>query len=121
MQDKCIELAKKSTFRSKHGAVISYDDHIIGSGFNVNLTHPMIKQFNEFKTLHAEMVAILRVKNKKLLKKSTLYVTRLGNDDELMMSKPCKICTDIMKSFGVRDVCYSDGEGNWIVQSVGSL
>ena len=76
---------------------------------------------NEFKTLHAEMVAILRVKNKKLLKRSTLYVTRLNKDDELMMSKPCKICTDIMKSFGVKEVCYSDTVGNWITEQVSEL
>lgn len=113
---KCIELAMKSNFRSKHGAVIVYDGHIIGSGFNVNIQHPMIAQYNEFKTLHAEMVAILRVKNKKLIKKSTLYVTRLTKDNESRMSKPCVVCMKLIKSFGVKEICYSDCYGNWITE-----
>ena len=60
-------------------------------------------------------------KNKKLLKRSTLYVARLNKEYGLMMSKPCKICTDIMKSFGVKEVCYSDANGNWITQQVYDL
>jgi len=103
----------KATFRSKHGAVIVYDGHIIGSGFNVNIQHPIIAQYNEFKTLHAEMVAILRVKNKKLLKRSTLYVTRLTKDNESQMSKPCPICMKLIKSFGISEICYSVSDGTW--------
>lgn len=118
IKNKCLALAKKSTFHSKHGAVVVYDGHIIGSGFNLNLGHDMITQYDQFKTLHAEMVAILRVKNKSLLKKSILYVTRLKNANEYQMSKPCTVCMKIINSFGIKEICYTSDVGEWITENI---
>lgn len=110
---KCIQLAKKSTFRTKHGAVITYKGHIIGSGFNVNLSLPIIGQYNQHKTLHAEMVAMLRVKNKSFLKDCILYVCRLDNYNNLLLSKPCKVCMKLINSFGITNIVYSDLDNTW--------
>jgi deoxycytidylate deaminase len=112
-KNKSLELALKSQFRSKHGAVISYNGHIIGSGYNVNLEHNTVRQFDEYKTLHAEMVAIFRVKNKRLLKRSELFVCRLDRFGNALNSKPCRVCRKVMKSFGVSTVHYTTDAGTW--------
>lgn len=112
---RCFELARKSTFRTRHGAVVVHDGKIIGSGYNVNLTHSMVKKYSEYKTLHAEMVAIMRVKNKRLLKDSAIFVARINPDGKPMMSKPCKTCMEIIRdTWKIPDIYYTNEQGNWV-------
>ena len=111
---KCVELALKSQLRHKHGAVIYYNGYIIGCGFNLLLTHPIVRHYSENKTLHAEMVAILRVRNKHLLRNATLYVARINKRGQLMNSKPCETCMKMIRSFGIRAIKYTDSNGKWI-------
>lgn len=112
---RCIELANQSTFRTRHGAVVVHDGKIIGSGFNINLTHPMIKVYNEHKTLHAEMVAIMRVKHKKLLKDSAIYVARISPTGKKMLSKPCSTCMKLIRNtWKIKDIFYTDDDGDWV-------
>lgn len=110
---KCIQLANKSTFRTKHGAVITYNGNVIGSGHNINLSLPIFGKYNQYKTLHAEMVAILRVKNKAFLKNCVLYVCRMDKNGDLLLSKPCPTCMKIINSFGITDIVYSDNGNIW--------
>lgn len=48
-----------------------------------------------------------------LFKKSTLYVARVGkneNDElEFRMSKPCSVCIDFMMMVGIDKICYTTG------------
>ena len=64
---KCLELAKKGMgYVSPNpmvGCVVVFNDQIIGEGYH-----------QEYGTSHAEVNAIENVKDKSLLKKSTLYV-----------------------------------------------
>ena len=114
-KERCIELAHQSTFRTRHGAVVVYNGKIIGSGFNINLSHPMVWIYNEFKTLHAEMVAIMRVKNKRLLKYSAIYVTRINPNGEPVLSKPCCTCMELIRNtWKIKDIFYTDQDGDWV-------
>ena len=114
-KERCLELARKSTFRTRHGSVIVHNGNIIGSGFNINLTHPMIKVYNEFKTLHAEMVAIMRVKNKQLLKDSSIYVARINAKGLADLSKPCCTCMEFIKNtWKIKNIYYTDQDGDWV-------
>ena len=114
-KERCLELARKSTFRTRHGSVIVHNGKIIGSGFNINLTHPMIKVYNEFKTLHAEMVAIMRVKNKQLLKDSSIYVARINAKGLADLSKPCCTCMEFIKNtWKIKNIYYTDQDGDWV-------
>lgn len=65
---RCLEIARNSLGKSRPnpmvGAVIVYNDHIIGEGY----TSP-------YGGSHAEVNAVNSVKNKDLLAESTLYVT----------------------------------------------
>ena len=116
-EQKCIELAKKSTFRCRHGAVIVYNGHILSTGMNLNLFHSVTHSYNQLQTLHAEPMAILRVKNKRLLKNSSIYVCRINKHNELMLSKPCKTCMKIIKSFGISEINYSI-YGGWTTMNI---
>ncbi len=65
---RCIELAKNglgTTYPNPMvGSVIVYEDKIIGEGWHIKSGEP-----------HAEVIAIQSVKDKSLLKKSTIYVS----------------------------------------------
>ena len=102
--DRAITLAKKSTMMQKHGAVIlDKNGEIIGQGFN---------HFSSFMShswsCHAEIAALLSIKNKKaLLVDATLVVVRIGSDNEPKLSKPCDKCRKEINKFGIKKVFYS--------------
>ena len=102
--DKAMQLAKKSTMMQKHGAVIlDKNGDIIGQGFN---------HFASFMShswsCHAEIVALLSIKNKKVtLVDATLVVVRIGPESNPKLSKPCENCRKEINKFGIKRVFYS--------------
>jgi len=99
----------KATTYDKRGMKIS-------TGFNsYQKTHPLQKYFSEkagdseYKTcLHAEIQAILRARGKEI---DTLHVARIEKDGTMGMAKPCKVCQEAIKAFGIRKVTYTTKEG----------
>jgi cytidine deaminase len=80
------------------------------------------------KSIHAEVDAINRIKNKKQGKtqKVSLFVMRVNKKKEITISKPCKHCiaqmnTIINKNYKISDVYYSDNNGEIIKSSLNSL
>jgi deoxycytidylate deaminase len=102
--DRALQLAGKSSMNQKHGAVIlGRNGEIIGEGFN---------HFSSFMchswSCHAEIAALLSIKNKKeKLVDATLVVVRLGSDNEPKLSKPCDKCRKEINKFGIKKVFYS--------------
>jgi deoxycytidylate deaminase len=98
------EVAKKSPMMHKHGCVIVYKKQIIATGYN---TMPTMFE----RSIHAEIHALNKVKNKQyLLKDSDLYIVRIGTnsfDNVLKYSKPCDHCTRCINQFKIRKVYYS--------------
>ncbi len=90
---RCIDLARLGGVNVAPnpmvGAIIVYDNQIIGEGYHVF-----------FGGFHAEVNAINSVKNKELLKESTLYVSL----------EPCSHhgktppCVDIILEYGIKNV-----------------
>jgi tRNA(Arg) A34 adenosine deaminase TadA len=80
-------------------------------------THPLQKFFAEKVGhcerifLHAEISALLRCKDKR---PHTLKVWRYGMDGELRLARPCPVCMEAIKAFGVSNIWYSD-EGNQMI------
>jgi hypothetical protein len=63
-----------------------------------------------FPFLHAEIDAIAKLwGNTHIGPKMSLVSLRLNKKNELMISKPCKSCTNILEPLGIR-VFYFDGE-----------
>lgn len=98
------EVAKKSTMTQKHGCIIVYKKKIIATGYN---TMPSMFQ----NSLHAEINALKKVKNKQyILKEADLYVVRIGTDsfdNVLKYSKPCANCSKHIQMNKIRRVFYS--------------
>lgn len=96
------------------------------------LTTGINKNGDELKTpgVHAEHAAISKLmplKNKKRLKKIDILVIRLSPKNKLQSSKPCSHCIKIMmflpnkKGYSVRDIYYSDTNGNIIKTTLKKL
>lgn len=100
----CFEVAKRSNDKFlKLGAIITTNNHIIGTGYNdvpkgINEQH--LDLFNRDKrrehTIHAEINAILNCS--RLECKKTVYVNGI----------PCVPCMDHMVNFGVSRIVYLD-------------
>lgn len=81
---------------------------------NYDKTHPLQKYFaekvghNERIYLHAEIAAILRAKDRQIHR---IRVYRYGKDGQLLLAKPCPVCMEAIKAFGIKEVFYSTNEG----------
>lgn len=103
--------AKKSTFyKHRLGAVIVKGNRILSTGFNE------IRYAKEIgnSTLHAEQAAIL-----KLLKAgrqdelvgASLYVSRFTKAGRLGCSRPCEMCSELIRSVGITRIHYLNESG----------
>jgi len=113
---RCIELAKSGLRNTSPnpivGCVITYNNKIIGEGYH-----------QKYGEAHAEVNAINSVKNKELLKNSTLYVT-LEPCSHFGKTPPC---TDLIVKMGFPRVVIScsdpnpqvSGKGIKILQNAG--
>lgn len=64
--------------------------------------------------LHAEVLALLRCKEQVPTK---VTVERYNQDGEMALAKPCPICMEAMKLWGVKQVEYTSKDG-WITCNV---
>lgn len=88
--------------------------NIISSATNsYDKTHPLQKYFaekvghGEKIYLHAEVAAILRAKDRQVYR---ISVSRYGTNGETLLAKPCKICMEAIKAFGIKEVVYSTND-----------
>lgn len=100
------ELSDHPTF--KLGAVIfTKRGRILSVGHNwLFKTHPLIRRYDEHKTLHAECHAILSYPHKDKLKGAEIFVYRKAKGG-MANAKPCPCCMSIIKLFGIKRVWYS--------------
>lgn len=111
-----FRMAKKAmTFsdsRYRLGACILSKRKVISIGFNQMMRfHPLVRKYDQFDAIHAEVSAILRIKNKELLRDSVMVVYREDKSGKLAMAKPCKVCQKIMKDFGISKAIFTTGSG----------
>lgn len=124
---KFFEVAAAAAATSHHkkaqiGAVIVSNKHILSVGVNQHTkTHPMQKQYNVHRygikndTLshctHAEIDAISKAKNTKMLKQSRIYVSRVKKDGSLGMCRPCPACLQALGNSGISEIFYTTDLG----------
>lgn len=124
---EALDIAKKSTMRSKHGCVIvDNKGNIISTGFNKEIFlykkkhYTYYDQFQNHKSIHAEENAIRNVDPAKL-NGAKLYVVRWGSHEKnplIMNSKPCKKCANIIgrciTKYGLKYAYYSSDDVNYL-------
>lgn len=102
-------LAERSEEKKKHGALVVKSGRVVGYGFNKFKNHPDLIPEELIKvhcSRHAEEVAI---KNAGLnAKGATLYVARINKQGLDRDSKPCAICSDLIKQSGIKRVIYTE-------------
>jgi deoxycytidylate deaminase len=108
--DLAKRMAQQSDFPDyRHGAVL-----IKGSVRNVATNKNNYCSFgSRFQkghsgrtTLHAELGAILGV-DRSVTEGATVYVARIGKENNYKISKPCSMCHEALKHVGVKRVVYT--------------
>lgn len=57
--------------------------------------------------LHAEIHAIIKAGDKKIHK---IVISRIGKNHKFLNAKPCPICQEAIKAYGIPFVSYTTGE-----------
>jgi deoxycytidylate deaminase len=101
-------LADKSEEKKKHGAVVVKSGRVVGSGYNKFKNHPDVIPETLIKvhcSRHAEEVAIREAGIN--AKGAILYVARVNNQGVDRNSKPCHVCSKLIKKSGIKKVIYT--------------
>ena len=109
--------ATKSDLLFKHGCVATYGGKIIARGCNTYKCYSSTDNFiQEQCSCHAEMAVLLQIchnySNKKrkldrIMKKTTLYISRYSNKGESTNSAPCIKCLSKIQELNVRKIIFN--------------
>ena len=107
--------------RHRHAAVIVKAGRVLSVGRNRDKTHPDSVGVDDdgevfTRTIHAEMDAILKVKNKDHLKGATIYVARKGRNQKAGMSCPCKMCQGLISKYGFKKAVFTTEHGVGVLE-----
>jgi deoxycytidylate deaminase len=101
----------------RHCAIVAQGSKVLGVGYNrhgwsskQNGRYSARKMNENCCTVHAEVDALLKVSNRDDIRGSTVYVVRINKKNELAMSKPCEMCSQILKEHGVKRAFFSISE-----------
>ena len=107
----------------RHAAVIVKGSRVLAVGRNRNKTHPVSVFYEDGeeipKTIHAELDAISRVKNKEQLKGATIYVARVGRGGHPGMSCPCEMCQELIGKYGLKRAVFTTDDGIGSIEFTG--
>lgn len=108
------KVQKLSTYpKAKIGAVIVLGNRVISVGYNqVEKAHPLVRKYNKFQGLHAEIHSLFGVRHKHDLRGAKVVVYRENKDGELAMCRPCSVCQKILSTYGVKKMIYTTN-GGW--------
>ena len=115
-----IAAAKLSDHQFKLGAAITKGKRVISIGANQSKkTHPIFIQRNKYNTycikIHAEVACILKARQD--IRGCKIFVARVNNHG-LSMAMPCILCRGFIKESGIREIIYTDLQGNWMVEKL---
>ena len=113
--NKCIFEAEKSNLLFKHGCVATYGGKIIASGCNTHKNYSNDCFINNQCSCHAEINVLRKIYNaykhknrkmKKIMKNTTLYVSRCSSQGKSTNSAPCMKCLKAIKSFNIKKIIF---------------
>lgn len=104
-----VNAALSSKERRKHGAVIVKSNRVLSIGVNKFRNHPDIIPEPFIKracSVHAEVDALKKIGYD--ARNATIYVARVNNQNQPMMSRPCNNCYTTIKDAGIKNIVYTD-------------
>lgn len=106
-----LYLAEKSAEKKKHGAIVVKSGRVVGMGFNKYRNNPEVipeELIKKHCSRHAEEVAIREAGDN--AKGAVLYVARINRQGIKRYSKPCSMCSKLIKKSGIKRVVYTTEE-----------
>ena len=103
-----FEIARDSTLRCRHGAVIVKNGNVVSVAANRLRNDPRFVEDADDKSsihsYHAEIMAINRANTS--LRGATIYVAR-ERHGQPSLSRPCSNCYDAIVSAGIKEIIYT--------------
>jgi len=103
-----------SNVNNSHIAFLVKRNKIIRIGWNRKRTHPEISKHpyhDGYVGTHAELDVILK-SGLDNLEDHSIIVLRIDRNGKLNNSKPCLGCRSVLNQFNVKNIFYSNSEGN---------
>jgi len=109
----CIEECDKSTYYYHLGCILFRSKRIIGRGYNQIRSVEQIKdKYRKWtNALHAEQAALMNIDWNKVKGCSALVLKVSKTEKKLSNAKPCPMCQAIFKHVGIKDIYYSNSDG----------
>ncbi len=89
------------------GAVIMIKNKPVAIGYNQMKTHPKAG----VQRIHAELSAIMSVRNKNLLRGSSILIVRKNRSGLIGLARPCTNCQRILAQYGIKEYIYTTNDG----------
>lgn len=115
--EKFLEIAKRqvrnhnfnTNLASYHCAVIVSGGKILSVGFNDFGSAKLqeSKKHRHCNSVHAEVRALLQLKNREDARGSRIYVARINKNGHYAISAPCDVCSEILAEMGVKSATFT--------------
>lgn len=109
-----VELVKTHKFDNSNEyklcSLIVKGGKVLSIGYNSRDWNSMTEAYKVHdwcSSTHAEMAAILAKRKKVRFEGSKIYVVRLRADGSLGMAKPCQMCENVLRNYGIKRAIYS--------------
>lgn len=108
-------------------AVLVKSGNVVSIGFNRMATNGFVEHFadrakgrmrNFHLSTHAEMDAILRVRNRTDLRGTKIFVARPRPCGDLGLARPCVVCQHVLHSYGIKRAYYTINDNEYGVMRV---
>lgn len=107
-------------------ALIVKGGTVVSTGFNNQNTNQFVEHYANLArgrrdyclSTHAEMDAVLKVRNKTDLRGTKIYVARVKADGSIGMSRPCCICQQVLYNYGIKRAFYTINDNEYGVMRV---
>jgi tRNA(Arg) A34 adenosine deaminase TadA len=109
MLDRAITVAKQSTVKQKHGAVLYKSGRVLAVGVNSTRNFHNTMEIDRYEyTYHAECAALRGAANQSgTAKDATIYVARVNRQGKPVNSMPCSQCLGTLSSAGIKRIIYT--------------
>jgi hypothetical protein len=110
---KAYSLVDMPQGRFKHFSFLVQRTTPICVGWNWKKTHTISEKYR-FQSLHSEGHCILSFPHDRdLLHNYSIYNIRINNIGRLALASPCPYCQILLKSYGIRDIFFTNDSGNF--------
>ena len=118
----CLEKASESNLLFRHGCIATYSGKIIARGCNTYNNYSRDMFFNNSCSCHAEINVLRQIyyntkkkrKLNKIMKKTTLYISRCSTLHASTDSAPCVDCLKMIKKLNVKKMVFNMNEEYYV-------